>query len=81
MDDFSRPGHSNEYGLPPSPANFIVPRKMPLSSMSPTIVLDEHGDVDLLIGAAGGSRITSSIALVSICLFKPIRKLLLTSPS
>lgn len=32
--------------------------------MAPTIVLDANGDVELLIGAAGGSKITSSIAYV-----------------
>lgn len=65
MDDFSIPGRSNAFDLPPSPANFIDPYKRPLSSMCPTILLDEHGKVELLIGAAGGSKITSSVAYVS----------------
>lgn len=65
MDDFAIPDRPNGYGLPPSPANYIKPYKRPLSSMCPTILLDEHGKVELLIGSAGGSRITSSVAYVS----------------
>ncbi|XP_055301023.1 scoloptoxin SSD14-like isoform X2 [Sitodiplosis mosellana] len=64
MDDFAVPGKDNAYGIPPSPANFITPQKMPLSSMSPTILIDEHRNVQMLIGAAGGSKITSSVAYV-----------------
>jgi gamma-glutamyltranspeptidase/glutathione hydrolase/leukotriene-C4 hydrolase len=65
MDDFSMPdynGTSND--LPPSPANFIQAGKRPLSSMTPTIVLNKNGDVRLIIGGSGGSVITTSIAFV-----------------
>lgn len=66
MDDFSTPGVVNAYGVPSSPANYIVPGKRPLSSMCPTIVIDRNGDVKLVIGSAGGTRITSAVAYVSI---------------
>lgn len=64
MDDFSTPGKVNSYGVPASPANFIRPGKMPLSSMCPLIIVDQNGDVRLLIGGAGGIKITSSVAYV-----------------
>lgn len=65
MDDFSTPGKVNSYGVPASPSNYIAPGKMPLSSMCPLIILDKNGDVKLLIGGAGGIKITSSVAYVS----------------
>jgi gamma-glutamyltranspeptidase/glutathione hydrolase/leukotriene-C4 hydrolase len=64
MDDFSSPGVSNGYGLAPSEANYIAPRKRPLSSMSPTVVLDKNGRVFAVAGASGGPRIITSTAQV-----------------
>lgn len=65
MDDFSTPGVSNFWGLAPSPANFVEPGKRPQSSMSPTVVVDSDGDVEMVIGASGGSKIITAVALVS----------------
>jgi len=63
MDDFSSDGFSNNYGVPPSPENFIKPGKRPLSSMCPAVVVAAAGgDVRLVTGAAGGTRITSGVA-------------------
>lgn len=45
-------------------ANNIEPGKRPMSSMSPTIVVDREGNVKLIIGAAGSTLITSSTAYV-----------------
>jgi gamma-glutamyltranspeptidase / glutathione hydrolase len=60
MDDFTvHPGVPNEYQLIQSDKNAIAPRKRPLSSMTPLIMLD-HGKPWLAIGAAGGPRIISS---------------------
>lgn len=39
MGDFSTPNEISPDKLPPAPANFIQPKKRPLSSMTPVIVL------------------------------------------
>ena len=62
MDDFaSSPGSQNAFGLIGYEANSIKPAKRPLSSMSPTIVLNREGEPLMTIGAAGGSRIITTV--------------------
>ncbi len=61
MDDFTtRRGASNAFGLTQSAANAPKPGKRPLSSMTPTIVLDADGRVEAVAGASGGPRIITA---------------------
>eukprot|EP00118_Oscarella_pearsei_P009100 m.50382 g.50382 ORF g.50382 m.50382 type:complete len:625 (+) comp34067_c0_seq13:34-1908(+) len=67
MDDFSSPNITNFFNVPPSPTNYIQPGKRPLSSQSPTLVLQKKPGskkefVHLAAGAAGGTKITSATA-------------------
>lgn len=60
MDDFVvRPGVPNSFGLVGKESNAVAPGKRPLSSMTPTIVLDSQGRVVMVIGASGGPTIIS----------------------
>lgn len=61
MDDFSSAHRQNAFNLTPSIYNYIRPHKRPLSLMAPTIVKTAAGDVELVIGAAGGLRIPTAI--------------------
>ena len=62
MDDFAaKMGVPNMFGLIQGPANAIAPRKRPLSSMTPTIVL-EHGKLRYVLGSPGGARIITTVA-------------------
>ena len=61
MDDFSiAPGTPNAYGLLGGEANAVAAGKRPLSSMSPTIVLEEGRPI-LTLGAAGGPTIITQV--------------------
>jgi gamma-glutamyltranspeptidase/glutathione hydrolase len=60
LDDFSaKPGVPNAYGLIGGDANAVEPSKRPLSSMSPTIVLQD-GKPFLVTGSPGGPRIITT---------------------
>ena len=62
MDDFSaKPGVPNFYGVVGADANAIEPRKRPLSSMAPTILLGSDGGVELVAGSPGGSTIITTV--------------------
>ena len=60
MDDFAiQPGVPNGFGLIGSTQNAVAPGKRPLSSMTPTLVIDEAG-VKVIVGAAGGPNIITA---------------------
>jgi gamma-glutamyltranspeptidase/glutathione hydrolase len=62
MDDFTaKPGSPNVFGLVQGVANKIEPGKRMLSSMSPTIVEDAKGELELVVGAQGGPRIITAV--------------------
>ena len=61
MDDFSKaPGTPNVYGLVDERgANAIAPKKRPLSSMTPTVLMKD-GRVFMVTGSPGGPRIITT---------------------
>jgi len=61
MDDFtSKVGVPNDYGLIQGEANAIAPKKRPLSSMTPTIVLKD-GKPYFAVGSPGGPTIINTV--------------------
>jgi gamma-glutamyltranspeptidase/glutathione hydrolase/leukotriene-C4 hydrolase len=67
MDDFATPNTTNSFGVPASPANYIAPGKRPVSSMAPLIIMDTRTQqIQQVLGASGGTRITTSMAQVSM---------------
>ncbi|MFN7947144.1 MAG: gamma-glutamyltransferase [Blastocatellia bacterium] len=64
MDDFApKPGSPNAYGLVQGEANAVAARKRPLSSMTPTIVLND-GRLWFAIGSPGGPTIINTVMQV-----------------
>jgi gamma-glutamyltranspeptidase / glutathione hydrolase len=70
MDDFAaKPGTPNLFGLIQGEANAIAPRKRPLSSMTPTIVLEDAPKdspsgvpaLRLVLGSPGGGTIINTV--------------------
>ncbi len=65
MDDFaSAPGKANMYGLVQGEANAIEPGKRMLSAMTPSIVLDSAGRLELVVGTPGGPTIITTVTQV-----------------
>ncbi len=54
--------HMDDFVKAPGSANSVEPGKRPLSSMSPTLVLDHEGRPYMTIGAPGGTRIITTVA-------------------
>ena len=60
MDDFAaNPGKANAFGLIQGAANAVAPGKRPLSSMTPTIII-EDSKATYACGASGGPRIITA---------------------
>ncbi len=67
MDDFAAmPGVPNAYGLVTGEPNAVAPGKVPLSSMSPTLVFSKEDPkrVLLAVGSPGGSTIPTTVIQV-----------------
>lgn len=56
--------HMDDFVLKPGSANSIEPGKRPLSSMSPSLVLDPKGRAFMTIGSPGATRIFPTVAQV-----------------
>lgn len=64
MDDFAtQPGEPNLYGLVQGEVNAVGPGRRPLSSMTPTIVVDRRG-VRYVLGTPGGPTILTNVLQV-----------------
>lgn len=67
MLDFSLHDSNNLDNLQASESNRVMPGKRPLSSMAPAIFIDKNtGIVQMVVGNAGGSKITTTNIQVAI---------------
>jgi gamma-glutamyltranspeptidase/glutathione hydrolase len=66
MDDFAaKPGAPNLYGLVGGEANAILPGKIPLSSMTPTLVF-KNDRLMMVLGSPGGPRIITTVLQIIV---------------
>nr|KAG5699190.1 hypothetical protein BaRGS_012711 [Batillaria attramentaria] len=65
LADFAKADGLNVDGLQSASPNYIAPGKRPLSSMAPAIIVDKDGNPRLVLGSAGGARITTINAQVT----------------
>ena len=62
MDDFATaPGTPNMFGLVQGGINAVAPGKRMLSAMTPSIVLDSHGQLEMVVGTPGGPTIITQV--------------------
>ncbi|XP_045172281.2 glutathione hydrolase 1 proenzyme-like isoform X2 [Mercenaria mercenaria] len=66
LRNFSLPNVKGRFDHSPLNSNFAEPLRRPLTAMSPSIIVDKNGDVKLVIGASGATRIPTSMALVTM---------------
>jgi gamma-glutamyltranspeptidase/glutathione hydrolase len=65
MDDFATaPGKPNMYGLVQGEANAVAGNKRMLSAMTPSIVLDSAGNLQMVVGTPGGPTIITTVTQV-----------------
>lgn len=70
IDDFAlRAGVPNGFGLVQSEHNLVAAGERPLSSMSPTLVLDDAGRAVACVGGSGGPYIISAVVQVLLDVF------------
>lgn len=50
----------NAFGYSPNRSNSIAPGKRPLSSITPTIIENENGELEMVVDGSGGSQIVSA---------------------
>lgn len=66
MNDFTlKPGVPNKFGLVQNKANAVAAGKRPLSSMTPTIIL-QNKQLRFVLGSPGGPRIITAVLLTLI---------------
>lgn len=65
LDDFTAPGDLAAYGVSGSGSNGPRPRARPVSSMSPTLVV-EAGRPILAVGGSGGFRIATAVTQATL---------------